>query len=260
MNAGQTGLNLVGRTVAEVERDLILETLKHCLGNRTHAARSWGMSIARCATSRSINTPVPACRYPHRAAAANCGARRRLWAWTSRQLRLSDSIRHPAVAAAARVVSAEVWRLRGPGFPEPFHLAELGKSLSGFFEQPFEHDALAMGDHVRTAGRPSVAIRRRQARRQTSRPAHDLERKRPVNREVIEHTKLVLQRTQGLDKLSRLLAPLLAWSQALRRLGRVAQLLRAARNRCSRRSSSSLRNFPCLRTFRRRTSRAVPAA
>jgi DNA-binding NtrC family response regulator len=29
---------LVGRAVAEVERDLILETLKHCLGNRTHAA------------------------------------------------------------------------------------------------------------------------------------------------------------------------------------------------------------------------------
>jgi DNA-binding NtrC family response regulator len=28
---------LVGRTVADVERDLILETLRHCLGNRTHA-------------------------------------------------------------------------------------------------------------------------------------------------------------------------------------------------------------------------------
>jgi len=28
----------VGRTVAEVERDLILETLKFCLGNRTRAA------------------------------------------------------------------------------------------------------------------------------------------------------------------------------------------------------------------------------
>ena len=45
MQAGQTGLNLVGRTVAEVERDLILETLKHCLGNRTHAAKILGVSI-----------------------------------------------------------------------------------------------------------------------------------------------------------------------------------------------------------------------
>jgi DNA-binding NtrC family response regulator len=36
---------LVGRTVADVERDLILETLKHCLGNRTHAANIFGISI-----------------------------------------------------------------------------------------------------------------------------------------------------------------------------------------------------------------------
>jgi DNA-binding NtrC family response regulator len=36
---------LVGRTVADVERDLILETLKHCLGNRTHAANMLGISI-----------------------------------------------------------------------------------------------------------------------------------------------------------------------------------------------------------------------
>jgi len=36
---------IVGRTVAEVERDLILETLKHCLGNRTHAANILGISI-----------------------------------------------------------------------------------------------------------------------------------------------------------------------------------------------------------------------
>ncbi len=36
---------LVGRTVSEVERDLILETLKHCLGNRTHAANILGISI-----------------------------------------------------------------------------------------------------------------------------------------------------------------------------------------------------------------------
>ena len=37
--------SLVGRTVAEVERDLILDTLDHCLGNRTHAARILGISI-----------------------------------------------------------------------------------------------------------------------------------------------------------------------------------------------------------------------
>ena len=36
---------LVGRTVSDVERDLILDTLDHCLGNRTHAARILGISI-----------------------------------------------------------------------------------------------------------------------------------------------------------------------------------------------------------------------
>src|SRR5579875_611447 len=36
---------LVGRTVADVERDLIIETLSHCLGNRTHAANILGISI-----------------------------------------------------------------------------------------------------------------------------------------------------------------------------------------------------------------------
>jgi DNA-binding NtrC family response regulator len=41
--AAQVGM--VGRTVADVERDLILETLQHCLGNRTHAANILGISI-----------------------------------------------------------------------------------------------------------------------------------------------------------------------------------------------------------------------
>jgi DNA-binding NtrC family response regulator len=36
---------LVGQTVAAVERDLILDTLQHCLGNRTHAANILGISI-----------------------------------------------------------------------------------------------------------------------------------------------------------------------------------------------------------------------
>ena len=43
--AEQVSRGLVGRTVAQVERDLILETLKHCLGNRTHAANVLGISI-----------------------------------------------------------------------------------------------------------------------------------------------------------------------------------------------------------------------
>jgi two-component system, response regulator FlrC len=43
--AEQLTRSLVGRTVADVERDLILETLKHCLGNRTHAANILGISI-----------------------------------------------------------------------------------------------------------------------------------------------------------------------------------------------------------------------
>jgi hypothetical protein len=41
--AGVEGL--VGRTVDEVERDLILGTLSHCLGNRTRAAEILGISI-----------------------------------------------------------------------------------------------------------------------------------------------------------------------------------------------------------------------
>jgi len=36
---------LVGRTVADVERDLILDTLDHTVGNRTHAANILGISI-----------------------------------------------------------------------------------------------------------------------------------------------------------------------------------------------------------------------
>jgi len=42
VSAAQT---FVGRTVADVERDLILDTLGHCFGNRTHAANILGISI-----------------------------------------------------------------------------------------------------------------------------------------------------------------------------------------------------------------------
>lgn len=45
-SAGAAGTgSLVGRTVADVERDLIIDTLQHCLGNRTHAANILGISI-----------------------------------------------------------------------------------------------------------------------------------------------------------------------------------------------------------------------
>jgi DNA-binding NtrC family response regulator len=39
------GTGLVGRTIDSVERDLIMGTLDHCLGNRTHAANILGISI-----------------------------------------------------------------------------------------------------------------------------------------------------------------------------------------------------------------------
>ncbi|PXA94213.1 sigma-54-dependent Fis family transcriptional regulator, partial [Caulobacter sp. D4A] len=37
--------NFVGQTVAEMEQTLIIDTLEHCLGNRTHAANILGISI-----------------------------------------------------------------------------------------------------------------------------------------------------------------------------------------------------------------------
>ncbi|MCZ4273620.1 sigma-54 dependent transcriptional regulator [Maritalea porphyrae] len=45
-NAAETiSRAMVGRTVAEVEKELILDTLDHCLGNRTHASNILGISI-----------------------------------------------------------------------------------------------------------------------------------------------------------------------------------------------------------------------
>ena len=41
----QPAARLVGQTVAEVERNLIVDTLRHTLGNRTHAASILGISI-----------------------------------------------------------------------------------------------------------------------------------------------------------------------------------------------------------------------
>ena len=55
----------MGRTVADVERDLIIDTLKHCLGNRTHAANILGISIRtlrnklRQYTDEGVPVPMP---------------------------------------------------------------------------------------------------------------------------------------------------------------------------------------------------------
>lgn len=57
--------NLVGKTVAEVERNLILDTLDHCLGNRTHAANILGISIRTLRnklkqySDEGLQVPVP---------------------------------------------------------------------------------------------------------------------------------------------------------------------------------------------------------
>jgi two-component system, response regulator FlrC len=44
-NLDQFAYLMIGKTVADVERALILETLRHALGNRTHAASLLGISI-----------------------------------------------------------------------------------------------------------------------------------------------------------------------------------------------------------------------
>ena len=45
LGSGGMATSMVGRTVADVERDLIIDTLKHTFGNRTHAAKILGISI-----------------------------------------------------------------------------------------------------------------------------------------------------------------------------------------------------------------------
>ncbi len=65
LTAEAVSRNLVGKTVAEVERDLILETLDHCLGNRTHAANILGISIRTLRnklkqyTDDGVDVPLP---------------------------------------------------------------------------------------------------------------------------------------------------------------------------------------------------------
>ena len=42
---GQVVPLLIGATVQEIERELVLQTLARCDGNRTHAARVLGVSV-----------------------------------------------------------------------------------------------------------------------------------------------------------------------------------------------------------------------
>ena len=55
----------VGQTVAQVEQQLIIDTLSHCLGNRTHAATILGISIRTLRnklkeyTESGVNVPAP---------------------------------------------------------------------------------------------------------------------------------------------------------------------------------------------------------
>jgi DNA-binding NtrC family response regulator len=55
---------LVGRSLADVEQDLILDTLSHCLGNRTQAAALLGISIRTLRNKLKLysdaGSPVPA--------------------------------------------------------------------------------------------------------------------------------------------------------------------------------------------------------
>jgi len=63
---------LVGRTVADVERSLILDTLNHTLGNRTHAATILGISIRTLRNKlkqySDEGASIPPPREPERAA------------------------------------------------------------------------------------------------------------------------------------------------------------------------------------------------
>ena len=57
--------DMIGRTVAEVEQDLILNTLDHCLDNRTHAANILGISIRtlrnklKLYSDQGVDIPAP---------------------------------------------------------------------------------------------------------------------------------------------------------------------------------------------------------
>jgi DNA-binding NtrC family response regulator len=56
---------LIGSTLGEIERELVLQTLVRCNGNRTHAARMLGLSIRtlrnkiRLYAAHGIDVPSP---------------------------------------------------------------------------------------------------------------------------------------------------------------------------------------------------------
>lgn len=65
INNGALHSGLVGRTIENIEQEVILETLKHCFGNRTHAAVILGISIRTLRnklkqyTDAGIEVPAP---------------------------------------------------------------------------------------------------------------------------------------------------------------------------------------------------------
>jgi DNA-binding protein Fis len=67
---------LVGHTLLEVERKLILKTLEHCGGNRTRAARVLGISLRNLRNKlrnyAAAGISVPAPRPSHTSAAHEC--------------------------------------------------------------------------------------------------------------------------------------------------------------------------------------------
>ena len=60
---------LIGSTVGEIERELVLQTLARCGGNRTRAARVLGVSVRtlrnkiRQYSADGIDVPVPSEQY-----------------------------------------------------------------------------------------------------------------------------------------------------------------------------------------------------
>ena len=64
-HADAVSRTFVGQTVAQMEQTLILDTLNHCLGNRTHAASILGISIRTLRnklneyTAAGVNVPHP---------------------------------------------------------------------------------------------------------------------------------------------------------------------------------------------------------
>ena len=65
MAAEAASRGFVGHTVSEVEQQLILDTLRHCLGNRTHASNILGISIRTLRnklkeyTEAGVDVPAP---------------------------------------------------------------------------------------------------------------------------------------------------------------------------------------------------------